>query len=197
MIREQPRGAGPAPSGRAARALWIAASAVVALSAILLRPAPAGALDVDESRFGLGLIAGEPTGGTLKLWLGGGMALQSHLAITWWGVDRFFGSVDFLWHPSVVTTNRYFELHWYFGVGGAAGFRAPFDDPDRPRGPGDDPGDDDWEADPAAWIRVPFGFSFLFEAVPVEAFVEFGPSMRLYPPIGFGPFLAVGGRWVF
>jgi hypothetical protein len=116
-------------------------------------------------------------------------------------VHRLAIFADVLWHPVRVTDNRYFRLLWYFGVGGAAGIRAPWDDHhyrDHPHGD-----DDDWEADPAFWIRVPFGFPFLFHEVPVEAFVEFGPTLMFDfeddddMDIRFRAFVAIGGRWYF
>ena len=169
--------------------LLLAAVLTAGAGAWLLAPSQASAADVEgETMFGLGLIAGEPTGGTLKLFFGPRLALQSHLAVTFWEHHRLAGYLDFLWHPAVVTENRYFLLLWYFGVGVGAGFRAPWYEHRRDR---------EWEADPAVWIRAPFGFPFIFDRVPVEAFVEFGPALRVYPPAGIGPFVAVGGRWYF
>jgi hypothetical protein len=153
-----------------------------------------------QTLFGVGPILGEPTGGTLKLWFGPRIALQSHQAVTWWGLHRLAVYLDVVWHPSVVTENKYFTLLWYFGVGGGVGIRAPWDRPAyHPRDPDRDR---DWEPDPAVWIRVPFGFPFLFEDVPVEAFVEFGPAMgfdyrRDDVDLFFAGFIAVGGRWYF
>jgi len=171
------------------------------LCALLAVPAPAAAMDLDgETLFGVGPILGEPTGGTLKLWFGPRLALQSHQAITWWGIHRIACFVDLLWHPSVVTENRYFTLLWYFGVGGGAGIRAPwYVHADHPHDPDKDR---EWEADPAVWIRVPFGFPFMFNKVPVEAFVEFGPTMGFDfqhedTDVFFAAFIAVGGRWYF
>lgn len=169
----------------------MAFGAIAGLCAALLVPEPAEARDfAGQTVFGLGVIAGEPTGGTLKLWFGPRFAIQSHLALTWWRITRFAAYLDLLWHPAVVTSNRYFILLWYFGVGGGAGFRAPWDERSLEN-------DRQWEADPAAWVRVPFGFPFIFDKVPVEAFVEFGPALRVYPPVGIGPFVAIGGRWYF
>jgi len=157
--------------------------------ALLLAPKPAEADDLEgETMFGLGLIAGEPTGGTLKLFFGPRLALQTHLAITWWQIHRTAVFLDFVWHPHVITENRHFLLLWYWGVGAGFGIRSPWYEDRRGQ---------DWEADPAVWIRAPFGFPFIFDKVPVEAFVEFGPSLRVYPPVGIGPFAAIGARWYF
>ena len=168
--------------------------------------APAEATEVGENKiFGLGPILGEPFGGTGKVWFGPRMGFQFHAAITWWDINRLALFADILWHPVRVTDNRYFVLYWYFGVGFGAGIRAPWDDDHYHYGHRRD--HDDWEADPAIWLRVPFGFPFLFHKVPVEAFVEFGPALRweFYEDrdgddevdLDFRGFFAVGGRWYF
>jgi hypothetical protein len=178
--------------------------AVAVLAGGLAAAETSEASEVGSSRiFGVGPILGEPTGGTLKVWIGDNrFAFQAHAAITWFWVNRLAIIADVVWHPHIITDNRYFDLLWYFGVGGGAGIRAPWDDDhyyhdhNHPHGH-----DHDWEADPAVWIRVPFGFPFRFHKVPVEAFVEFGPSLffvfdgdrHVFP----GGFVAVGGRWYF
>lgn len=171
--------------------------AAAVLAAGLTATAPATASEVGEGKiFGLGPIVGEPTGGTGKAWFNDALALQFHAAITWWDIHRFALFADFLWHPIEVTDNRYFELAWYLGVGGGVGIRAPWDDHEKRHGH-----DDDWEPDPAVWIRVPIGFAFLFHERPVEAFIEFGPTLRFdfahELDIDFRGFFAVGGRWYF
>ncbi len=185
------------------RARFLLAGAMLAAGLGVATPAAATEVG-EEKNFGLGPIMGEPFGGTGKVWFGPKMAFQFHGAITWWDINRMAIFADILWHPIEVTRNEYFDLLWYFGVGGGFGIRAPWDD-DHYRGRVDD---DDWEADPAIWIRVPFGFPFLFREVPVEAFVEFGPSLIFDfddPPGDDGDdldirvrgFVAVGGRWYF
>jgi hypothetical protein len=166
----------------------------------LLLAAPASATVVGEdSIFGIGGIAGEPTGATLKLWFGdSGFAFQAHAAIMWWDIHRLALLADFLWHPMRITDNEYFDLLWYFGVGGGAGFRAPWDDKNRPP----HKAHDDWDADPAVWIRLPFGFPFRFHKVRVEAFIEFGPTLRFEffdddTDFDIRGFFAVGGRYYF
>lgn len=185
--------------------------AAAVLVAGLCAAAPASATEVGEDKiFGLGPILGEPTGGTGKVWFGPKMAFQFHAAITWWDIHRLVLFADIVWHPIEITQNRYFDLWWYFGVGGGAGIRAPWDDHhhhDYPHPHAHPEDEDDWEPDPAVWIRVPFGFPFLFHKVPVEAFVEFGPTLRFEfyedadgddeVDLDFRGFFAIGGRWYF
>ncbi len=151
--------------------------------------APAAASEVGTDRiFGLGVVLGEPTGGTGKLFLGEVFAFQFSGAFWFFhGRDYLQGFIDFVWHPSVITRNEYFDLPWYFGVGGGMGIWAPWED-DRHH---------DWDPHLRVDIRVPFGFSFRFHEVPVEAFVEFGPMMQVYDDLDVWGFIAIGGRWYF
>jgi len=188
---------------RSRKALGILIGCAV-LATGLSASAPAAATEVGEGKvFGLGPIVGEPLGGTGKVWFGPKMAFQFHGAITWWDLHRLALFADLLWHPIQVTQNRYFDLWWYFGVGGGVGIRAPWDDHYHYVHHEVSHDDHDWEPDPAVWIRVPFGFPFLFHDVPVEAFVEFGPCLVFDfeedddMHILFRGFFAIGGRWYF
>ncbi len=154
---------------------------------VLLVPGECEATEVGTRKtFGVGAILGEPTGGTLKLWFNDSLALQSHQAVTWWYIHRLAVFVDVVWHPHTITRNEYFTLKWYVGVGGGMGIRAPWHY--HPHG---------YDPDGAIWVRAPFGFPFLFEKFPLEAFVEFGPMVRVVPPAAFSPFVAVGARYYF
>lgn len=169
---------------------WTAACAVLAAGLCVSPPAALadeGPVVGERGIFGLGLIMGEPTGGTGKLFLGQRFAFQFSGAFWFYhGRDYMQAFVDFIWYPSVLTNNEWFVLPWYFGVGGGAGIRAPWE---KAR--------DEWRAAPRVDVRVPFGFSFLFHKLPMEAFVEFGPMLRVYEPVAFWGFFAVGGRWYF
>ena len=47
-------------------------------------------------QFGFGIILGDPTGGTAKLWTTGDNALAFHLGASYFGSPRI--GVDYLWH---------------------------------------------------------------------------------------------------
>ncbi len=147
----------------------------------------ASATQIGQSRnFGAGVILVEPTGAAFKYFFAPRLALQFAVAFLYFEGTRMATTVDFIWYPVQLTANRYFHLLWYFGVGGAFGLRTPWYEHEG-----------DWEADPAAWIRVPFGFSFLFSRFPMEAFIEFGPTNRVYPSWRIRPFVAGGVRFFF
>jgi hypothetical protein len=157
--------------------------------ALLAAPGESRAAGNDKV-FGLGVVFPEPTGLTGKLFLSERLAFQFDAAFMLFNRQALVGFVDFVWHPAVVTENRWFLLLWYFGVGVGTGIDAPWHE----SGKGKDKG---WEPNPAFWVRAPFGFSFLFDKVPVEAFVQFGPASRFYPFWDWDIFGAVGGRWYF
>ena len=136
---------------------FIATAALMALMVGVFSPTPAEASQVGRQRvFGLGGMVGETSGGTGKLFISDIFALQFGTAFKGWH-QWLLNYIDFVWHPWHITSNRHYELHFYFGVGPALGL--------RPR--------DDW--DRSFWVRVPFGVSFRFEKIPLEAFGESGP----------------------
>jgi hypothetical protein len=112
---------------------------------------------VDKGTFGIGIIVGEPTGVSAKLYLGG----DSNMA-----VDAAAGSAvvggglqahaDVLWHPWILTDEDSFVLPAYGGVG----LRVL--DADRGR----------TASDFHIGARVVVGLLFDFKTIPIDAFVE-------------------------
>ncbi len=133
------------------------------------------------------MILGEPTGGTIKAFFGNRLAFQSSLGFSFWEGSYAIICADLIWYPMLITENRHFMLTWYFGGGVGFGIRTPWYSNKH----------DGWEADPSVLVRAPSGVSFLFERVPVEAFVEVGISVKVYRPWYIRPIIAVGGRWYF
>lgn len=162
-------------------AIWFA-------SMLVFQVWTAGAQEVrDDKIWGAGVVLGEPTGFTGKVFLKEIFALQASAAITFWDSHHLVAFVDFLWYPGAITENQHFLLVWYVGLGVGGSIRAPWR---RNR-------HNDWEPDPSFWIRAPCGVSFLFSKVPVEAFIESGLTNRVYPWVYIRPIIAIGGRWYF
>jgi hypothetical protein len=146
--------------------------AALALSAIALA-APAYALeDLDDDdggggargrRFGLGIILGEPSALTGKLFLDGTHALQLHLGYAFGRRDKLVLIVDYLFHINGVIPpiERAGRLTPYVGIGGRIGIH---DDNDAVLG-----------------ARVPLGLSFMINNVPLEVFVELAIGIGLIP----------------
>lgn len=145
-----------------------------------------GGRETGKRIFGAGLILGEPTGGTLKLFMGDIMAMQFSNGILFFNRDSIFAALDFVWHPSIIHESKHGILLWYIGVGPGFGIQGPWHHPH-----------DDWDADFAFWVRVPGGACYFFQKVPVEVFAELAPASRFYPFWDFDFFLNTGARYYF
>jgi hypothetical protein len=130
--------------------------------------------NVDETRnFGLGLMLGEPTGVSVKSWLGQKSAFDIGAAWSLSGRNEALHMhADYLYH-------RWFEdrenLAFYYGLGG----RIIFSD------------------NAMAGIRIPFGLTYVFDSVPFDLFVEAVPILDLSPDVEFAGNGAVGIRYYF
>lgn len=123
-----------------------------------------------SSGFGLGVIIGEPTGISTKIWLQQNTAISSGAAWSFRGDDSALNiHVDFLLH------NFEGSFRTYYGIGG----RMKFSD-DRRVG-----------------IRIPVGAIFLLAKSPVDLFVEIVPLLDLTPKTQFDLGGALGFRFYF
>jgi Protein of unknown function (DUF3996) len=113
--------------------------------------------------FAFGLILGEPTGLSGKLFVSRRNALDFGLG---------FGSgyyddhgtrvhVDYLWHPQALTKNATFVLPFYIGIGGIIWDSHRYDNRVG-IGP-----------------RVPFGLDMYFRGAPIDVFLELAFAMDL------------------
>jgi hypothetical protein len=126
-----------------------------ALAATTFAVAPAVAQD-EKGAFGLGLIIGEPTGVSAKLYLGDDTAIDAAIggAVIGRGVQVH---ADFLWHPWIIASEASFVMPLYLGIGGR------LLDHDRGRGE---------EDDLHLGVRFPVGFLFDFKNIPIDVFIE-------------------------
>lgn len=132
-------------------------------------------------RFGAGIIAGEPTGISLKGYLSRYLALDG--IASWSFVDRgltLIGDVtyDFL---DIPLSSSSVTLPFYAGVGGKVAI--------RPRGR------DDHKT--IVGIRVPVGVAVQWINYPVEVFFEAGPGIDLVPKTQFDITGGIGARYYF
>jgi hypothetical protein len=150
------------------------------------RAAAADASGSDKGVFGLGLIAGEPTGVSAKYYLGNDTAIDFALGPAFIGSGIQVHS-DFLWHPFVIDRKESFVLPFYFG----AGVRVLRHDS----------GGDDDEDHVRIGLRVPAGILFDFTEIPLDVFAEFA-GVADYHTAGKSDFgldinLGVGARYYF
>ncbi len=168
-----------------------------AVAAAAVTPAePAAAGYGSESGFGLGLVLGEPTGISMKLFLGAGHAIQGTAAFELVHRDRFLFIVNYLWHPSTIVSTSAFDLGWHVGVGGFVGIW--FDDYRCDRWSADPRRCEDWDDDGAGFgAHFPVGLDMMFRGAPIELFLEAAPGLWIFPGTDFSIFGGFGARYFF
>ncbi len=163
---------------------------VCALAVLLLVSAAAtsfsqvSADDVDS--VSAGVILGEPTGLSIKLWLGDVSALDIALAWSFTDNGAFYMNVDYLTHFFDVFSTAPDRLPLYAGVGGLFRLRS-----------GGPPPSSDSDSSVRLAVRVPLGISFLPAEVPIDLFFEVAPALTVFPETGFGLGGAIGVRYRF
>ena len=148
---------------------------VIATSALLavLAWAP-GAAQADRADNGgplaIGLVVGEPTGFSGKYFL----AHDAHAVDLGIGLGSGYYDdhgvrihFDYLWHPSVLASNRTFVMPFYVGIGGLVGSHRNRDYNDHTQiGP-----------------RIPVGLDMYFRGAPIDVFFEIALAMNLFGSI--------------
>ncbi len=127
-----------------------------------------------SSGLGLGVILGEPSGISIKNWIGGSTAIQGALA---WSIrhDNVYVHADYLLHNYNLVQVAVGRLPIYYGIG--ARFYAA-----------DDPG---------LGVRVPVGLNYQFGDLPLDAFAELVPVLDVLPETEFDLSGAIGLRYFF
>jgi hypothetical protein len=119
-----------------------------------------------EGGLGLGVILGEPTGISGKLWLRGGTAIDGAAAWSFSETSEMHLHADYLRH------GLRGELRLFYGFG----VRAKL------------------EEDRRVGIRFPVGIVYMTEA-PLDAFLEAAPILDLAPSTDFSLNAAIGFRF--
>lgn len=146
--------------------------------------APTEAHANDKGVFGAGLIVGEPTGLSLKYYLGDDTAIAGAIGGAYLGKGVQVHA-DFLWHPWILENKPSFVLPAYVGVGGRV--------LDRNAGGGE-------EDHFRVGVRVVGGVLFDFREVPLDVFVEVagvGDYRTKTEPFGIDINLGAGVRYYF
>ncbi|HSG28639.1 MAG TPA: hypothetical protein VLA34_09180 [Candidatus Krumholzibacterium sp.] len=131
----------------------------------------------EGGNFGLGIIIGEPTGITGKLFISERNAIDGALA---WSLDEnnyMHIQGDYLFHNFFVLEDVEGEFAWYAGLGG----RIVLVD----------------KADDHVGIRFPLGVTFLFDDGRFDTFMEIVPIMDVAPDTDFDMEGAIGIRFYF
>jgi len=128
-----------------------------------------------DSGLGLGLIFGEPTGLSAKIWTSERTAIDAAVAWSFVGNGWLHIHADFLMHNFDLINVSEGSLPVYFGAGAYIALSSDF----------------------GMGARVPVGIAYHFEGAPVEAFFELAPGLALLPEIRFYFGGGIGARYYF
>lgn len=142
----------------------------ILLAAVILSAAEPGG-------FELGLIIGEPTGISGKLWFDASTAFDA--AVSWSLKENRKNDLylhgDFLWHNYELIKDDSGLVPIYYGIGG----RLILAEKNR------------------LGARVPIGISWLLASAPIDLFVELAGVLDLVPDTDFDVNGGIGIRYVF
>lgn len=130
----------------------------------------------EDKNFGLGIILGEPTGISFKSWHNKNIAYDGAIAWSLGGKDDALHiHLDYLIHNFRKFKVEEGKLAFYYGIGG----RIKLEDKSR------------------LGVRVPLGFSYVPEEIPIDVFFEIVPVFDLVPETDLGLNGAIGCRYYF
>jgi len=125
------------------------------------------------SGLGVGVILGNPTGLSAKMWTSRNTAIDAAAAWALTGSGGFIHlHADMLLHTYRFDVKSG-EMPFYFGIGGRILLAA----------------------DPRIGIRIPLGVAYEFAEVPFDVFFEVVPIIDLIPASGFDMNAAIGIRY--
>jgi hypothetical protein len=152
----------------------VAATFMVTLLLLLAPPVA----EVAESRVGLGVMAGEPTGITLKVW---GSSEHAFDGAAGWSIGedgRLYLHADYLWHRYELDPEEFRgTVPYYFGVG----CRVLLHEGDDSR----------------LGVRFPIGLDYVFDGGRFDVFIEVAPVLDVVPETEFDLSGGVGARFYF
>ncbi|MBI1804952.1 MAG: hypothetical protein HY033_12330 [Ignavibacteriae bacterium] len=142
-----------------------------------------------ERKFGLGVIIGEPTGVSAKLWTSSTTAFDFGLG---WSVggdrignkydgyydggSRVHFHMDYLWHAfDAISSTERFPL--YYGIGGRINTGAGYNS--------------------SGAVRGVIGIAWMPHETPIDIFLEVVPSLQFTSSTGFAIDAGIGARYFF
>lgn len=129
-------------------------------------------LSAKEHGFGIGVIAGEPTGITAKTYLSGNDAVD--IAASWSFVrEAIYLHADYIRHFPGVIDRDFDDFILYAGIGGLI----------------------ELGNENAFGARMPVGINYFFPELPIELFLEIGPAFLLLPETRFELTGGIGARF--
>jgi len=131
----------------------------------------------DHGDIGVGVIVGEPTGLSAKMWTTQSTGFDLGLAWSWSGDGHFHIHADYLFHDFGIFDVSKGTLPLYVGIGGRMLFRD--------------------NADDKIGVRIPVGLEYYFESWPIAVFGEVVPILDLAPSTDFELNGGLGVRFYF
>lgn len=126
--------------------------------------------------FGMGVILGNPTSFSVKLWTGNITAIDASLGYRYGNTNELYLNTDFLFHLWEVQKEEGL-IKIYFGAGAGLGFIS----------------------DLSFSVRVPGGAALFLDSLPLELFAEIVPVLQIFG-VGDTRFRMegyIGARWYF
>ena len=146
---------------------------------VFLALALPGLLSAQQDDFGVGIVLGEPTGLSLKKWLGGRSAVDAALAWSFTDGGAFHVHVDYLRHDFTLIQVREGSLPFYYGIGGRLKHDNNAPDPTT------------------VSARAPVGLSYMFQNHPIDIFFEVALLLDITPESKLAVNSGVGFRYYF
>jgi hypothetical protein len=133
-------------------------------------------ISAQKNGIGLGVIAGEPTGISLKKWIGKTSAIDGAIAWSFGNQGALHLHANYLIHNfGVVKKIQGGRLPVYYGIGARVKL----------------------EKDIRIGIRGPVGVNYIFDKHPLDFFLEIVPLLELVPNTAISINGAIGVRYFF
>lgn len=139
-----------------------------------------------EERFGIGIIAGEPTGLSMKLWAWENSAIDFAFAWSFAGEDAIHIHSDYLFHNFSLLKVPEGKLPFYYGIGVRVKLIEEKDNNKNKD-----------KNDTKIGARIPLGLAYIFANQPIDIFAEIVPIVDLVPDTDLGLNAAIGARYFF
>ena len=129
-------------------------------------------INAQSSGFGIGIVFGEPTGISAKLWNGKTTAFQGAIAWSFGNNDALRLQSDYLWHfPGLEIAMG--KLPYYLGIGASMTLANKL----------------------VLAARIPIGVNYQLFELPLDIFIEVVPGLNLIPDVDFNIDAGLGIRY--
>jgi hypothetical protein len=132
--------------------------------------------NVDAGDFELGILLGEPTGLSAKIWTAWNGAFDFGAAWSFRDDGHFHLHADYLFHNFGIFDVDSGDLPLYFGIGGRVLLK---------------------ESDSRVGLRVVVGVEYVFDAHPFSLFFEIAPIVDIAPETEADVNGGLGARYIF